>query len=246
VKKAYPVAVFVVLFSVFAYIFFPFEKIVERTLCGYGVGYERVKVARFPLKVSVYRVKVPSFPTVIDRVDIQPTVRHLFVRMRACGGNLNIATGVSLTELAFTGTGIRVQRCNLKLPVSIACSLDIQGRLLLSRQFKGITGGSGNFTLKSLRVGEVSLGILSFSGFDLGTVAGSFKVEKKNTVKVFASGGGKDAKVSVKGYVRLNPENLKKSYINIKLKIKPKIAPLAGKEFTVKLRGFAHNLRVAR
>ncbi|TCK04637.1 hypothetical protein [Phorcysia thermohydrogeniphila] len=252
-KKFYPFLIFLLSFPVFLYLSLPIERFVEGELCKRGISYGKVEVERFPPKVEVKKLSLLSLPFSIEEVEIFPEISSIFsgskrlkISLKACSGEGEIELDYPVSSLEFFLESLNVAKCVKELPVKVEGLLSLSGKFRLDAEKKLLKGGRGSFSLQNVKVGELSFGLFSIPGLNLGKVEGTFTVKRENVVSLEAKGAGRDAEISVKGYINVDLRIPKRSYLNLKVKVKPKVAPLKGRTFSFRIKGFAENVTVAR
>jgi type II secretion system protein N len=252
-RRFYPLLIFLISFPIFLYLSFPIERFVEGELCKRGVSYQKVEVERFPLEVKVKEVRLPSPPISLEEVLVIPDLKSLLtgkkrvkLLLEACGGRGEVDFDYPPSNLEFDLRSLKVERCVNDLPVKVTGDLFLKGNLKLDGEKLLLKGGKGSFTLENLKVGELSFGLFSIPGLNLGSVKGTYSVKRENAVDLEAEGSGKDAEVSVKGYINVNLKSPKNSYVNLRVKVRPKIAPLKGRTFSFRIKGFVEKVKIVR
>ena len=248
-KKIWPFLIFLLSFPVFLYLSLPLERLIEGELCKRGVSYAEISVKRFPPTIEIKDLKVSQLPFSIKEVVVSPDLssilagsKRLKIFLKACGGDGKVELDYPVSDLNFRLESLNVSRCIKKLPVRVTGLFSATGKLHLEAQKALLKGGRGSFYLKNLKLKELSFGLFSVPGLDLGKLKGTFTVKRENVVSVEAEGKGSDADINVKGYINVNLKNPKKSYVNLRVKVKPKVAPLKGRTFSFRIKGYEENV----
>ena len=248
-RKLIVVLIFLLSFPLFLYLTFPIERFVENSLCRQKISCKKVEVRRLPLKVELDDVKLSFLPFEFDKVIINPQVSSLLskekrfnVLARVCGGILKADANYPIRSVKFKLEKLRVDDCLKKssLPFSISGVLFGSGTLSFTKN--SLVGGLGNFKLQNLKLRKIAFGLLSLQSADIGDVKVTYKVKRKNVVDIDVQGKGKDARLSVKGYVNLNVRQIEKSYVNLRVKLTPYVEPFKGQTFSFRIKGFLENL----
>ncbi len=250
-RKLWLIPVFVFGLLVSVYLSFPFDRLLERYLCSFDVSYSSLKVKKLPLEVELSGLRFKSFPVVINRLSVKPDFLSLIsseksfnVDIKACSGKAKATFTYPLKKLAFSIKGVRLKDCVGNVPVSVGGNLAARGEFLFNPIDLAILKGSGKFSVANLQLGKLDFGLLSIERVDLGTLNGSYKVKRKNYIRISALGKGRDAELNVNGAIEINPKNFANSYVNLKLEIKLLSGKLKGKRFSFRLKGFVRNLSV--
>ena len=245
--------IFLLSFPLFLYLSFPLERVVERELCKREIGYTEVEVEKFPPKLRVKGLELPQLPFSIEEAVVLPDLesilsgdRRLNVSLKVCGGEGEVKLNYPLSELTFHLKSLRLSRCVKELPFKVRGLFSAAGEVSLRVQKALLEKGRGSFSVERLELGELSFGPFSLPGLNLGKLKGTFVVKRENVVSLEAEGKGKDADVKVRGYINVNLRYPGKSYVNLRVKVKPKVALLKGRTFTFRVKGFAENVTVVR
>ncbi|WP_163328290.1 type II secretion system protein GspN [Desulfurobacterium thermolithotrophum] len=250
-RKVVVVFLFLMSFPIFLYLNFPLKRFVENSLCHRKISYKSVEVRKFPLKIEIENLKVPSFPLVFNEVVIIPEVRSLLAEKKNLEVLATLGEGLLKIDTDYPISKLRFQLKDLKLesflglfslPFSVVGTLLGNGSLYLEKE--NLTAGSGSFKVNDLKAEKISFGLLSLPSVDLGKVEGVYKVRGKNFLNVEAKGFGKDTELFVKGYVNLNLKEVKKTYINLKIRLIPKVKPFKGKNFSFEIKGYLENVSI--
>ena len=248
-RKLIVVLIFLLSFPFFLYLTFPIERFVENSLCHQKISCKKVEVRRLPLKVELDDVKLSFLPFKFDKVIINPQVSSLLseekrfnVLARVCGGILKADANYPVHSVKFKLEKLRVENCLKKSSLPFSISGNLFGGGTLSFAKNSLVSGSGNFKLQNLKLRKIAFGLLSLPSADIGNVKVTYKVKRKNVVDIDVKGKGKDARLSVKGYVNLNARQIERSYVNLRVKLTPYVEPFKGQTFSFRIKGFLENL----
>jgi type II secretion system protein N len=252
-RRLYLLLIFLISFPIFLYFSFPIERFVEGELCKRGINYKKVEIERLPLKIKVQGLKLSSLPFSVEEALVLPDLesfltgkKHLKVFLRACDGVGKVELDYPISNLEFSASSFKLEKCIKKLPVKVTGNLSLKGKAKLDSNKLLLKSGRGNFALENLKIGELSLGLFSIPSLNLGSIKGTYTVKRDNVIDLEAEGNGSDAEVSVKGYINADLKNPERSYLNLRVKVKPKVAPLKGRIFSFRIKGFVENVKVAR
>ncbi|ADY73967.1 hypothetical protein Dester_1335 [Desulfurobacterium thermolithotrophum DSM 11699] len=251
-RKAVVIFLLLMSFPIFLYLNFPLKRFVENSLCHRKIFYKSVGVRKFPLKIEIEKLKISPLPFVFDKVVIVPEVRSFLAEKKelevlATLGNkgaLKIDTDYPISKVKFQLKDLKLESFVglFSLPFSVVGTLLGNGSLYLEKG--NLMAGSGSFKVNDLKAEKISFGLLSLPSVDLGKIEGVYKVRGKNFLNVEAKGFGKDTDLFVKGYVNLNLKEMKKTYINLKIRLTPKVKPFKGKNFSFEIKGYLENISI--
>jgi len=243
-RKLFYGVFFIFLTLLFTYLTFPFERLISSELCG-KVSYKSLSFSRFPLKITVYGLKLPNLNLKVDYLELSPSLfslikgkREFFFKGITCKGTFEGESTYPLSKLTFELSGI-----NLNCPLGSAeGKLSGKGGLL----FKGrnIVAGKGEFKVSKLKLLKLNFGLFKFGSLSLGDLKAYYSVKRKNLIKVEAESFGRDASLKVKGEVFYSPLAPLNSYVNLAVKVNVKREPFNGKEFSFSIRGNLRNLGI--
>ncbi|WP_456456155.1 type II secretion system protein GspN [Thermovibrio sp.] len=235
---------FIFLTLLFTYLTFPFDRLISSKLCG-RVSYKSLSFSRFPLKITLYGLKLPNLNLKVDYLELSPSLlslvrgkKEFFFKGSACKGTFEGESTYPLSKLTFNLSGI-----DLSCPLNSAeGKLSGKGELL----FKGrdIVAGEGEFKVSKLKLLNLNFGLFKFGSLSLGDLKANYTVKRKNLIKVKAESFGKDASLKVKGEVFYTPLAPLNSYVNLIVKVKVNKEPFNGKEFSFSIRGNLRNLGI--
>ncbi len=228
--------VFILSFLLFLYLMFPFEKLIEGRLSQSGVSFRSVEVSRFPLKVRVEKLSYRGF--LMDELVVSPSLLSLFsgrkrfdADARLCGGKVMAGFDYPLHSVEFLIRSVDLSSCLSNLGGIVS------GRGSFSFLKANVKGGKAHFDLKSLKVKKFSFGLLDLKDADVGSGDLAISVKGRNLLGITLKTSGKDVKLSSEGVIRLNPKDIYRSYVNLKVSARVFLKPFNGKRFNFNVRG---------
>jgi hypothetical protein len=230
---------FILSFSLFLYLTFPLERVIESNLCKEKISFRSLTVRKFPsLEVVVEDVKYQAVPFTIKKVIVFPEVSTIFsdeklfnVKVEICNGDLEGVISYPLSRVDFEIKKVSLKDCEFHFPFRMAGILYGKGNLVIEKD--SIVSGTGRFKANEISLQELDLSTPFIKDIHLQDVKFKYKVKDKNVVDLQLH----SKNLSINGYVKLNTRDFMRSYLSLKAKLK-----FNGQEFSFKIRGTPDNL----
>ncbi|SMP14014.1 hypothetical protein SAMN06265339_1241 [Desulfurobacterium pacificum] len=249
-KKVLYALVFLIALAVSLYLTFPFERFIGNYLCEKGVEYEKVEFHRFPPAVVIEKFKHPSFPLIVDKLELQPVLstlpksqKEFHVVARLCNGKVVSDLTYPLKELTFKVDGINL-RCLLKTEFkNVAGKLYGKGNLSFGDNGSSLIGGRGSFYTNDLKISGLKFGIFTLPDVKVGKAKLDYVVKSKNYVELKGTAVGK-VDVKANGFMRVNLKDFGRTYLSLNARVVLKEGPFKNKPFKFRIAGYLSNLSV--